>query len=67
MKNKFKIGQRVQSHYRARWKGEIIDIKPRKNKQTSLITVLVDTDRKSNPIRKKFKSTLDESWLTLVK
>ena len=66
MKNVFKIGDRVKSNFRARWKGEVINIEPRSDKLKPLITVLVDTDRNGRPLRKKIKKTLDQGWLTLI-
>lgn len=66
MKNVFNIGDRVKSHFRAGWKGEIINIEPRSDKLKPLITVLVDTDRNGKPLRKKIKRTLDQGWLTLI-
>ena len=66
MKN-FKIGDLVQSRFRAPWKGIVYDVVPRKG-HGDLITTRMHTDRHGNPARarKMFMHTLDEHWLELL-
>jgi hypothetical protein len=63
MKNKFKVGQRVKSHYRANWSGVVVEVAPRKD-ATPLITVNVTHDRHGNLMRKTLIKHLDQGWLT---
>ena len=73
MKNLFKVGDRVKSHFRARWEGEIIDIEilrkttsNKRDKKRSIATVLVDTDQYGKPLRKKETHKLHTDWLTKI-
>lgn len=65
MKNDFKVGDHVQSHYRARWYGIITQVTKR-NGMGSLIEVLVTHDKCGRPQRKPFLTQLDASWLEEV-
>lgn len=73
MKNLFKVGDRVKSHFRARWEGKIIEIEilrkttsNKRDKKRSIATVLVDTDKNGKPLRKKEIHRLHTNWLTKI-
>ena len=68
MKNKLCIGDEVKSHYRATWKGTVIqDITNTYNNHPSqVLVVLVHTSRRDTPVRKPFKNTLCSGWLTKI-
>ncbi len=63
-KHEFKIGDIVESHYRSRWTGIVIDIETRKDRN-DLITVKLIKSSKGIEIKNK-KSVLDSGWLSKV-
>ena len=66
MKNKFFIGQGVQSHYRARWYGVVMDYvyHPNSPPDHYCCRVLVLLDKAGNMQRKLKIHTLDAAHLT---
>lgn len=59
MKRSFRIGDYVQSHYRARWYGVITKM------DGEVARILVTHDKAGNPQRKQFIRTLHSHWLSL--
>lgn len=67
MKTTIRVGDRVQSCYRAPWFGNVIHVEKRTG-IGALCTVHVTHDRRGNPQRNKnMKCKLDEAWLTVIK
>lgn len=60
------VGELVESAYRARWRGVIIEVLG----DGSLVTVRVTHDRHGNPVRKpgqrSWLRTMDKLWLRKV-
>lgn len=66
MANKaLRVGDRVKSRYRAPWLGIVTAIVLRKG-IGALVSVVIDTDRHGNPMRKHKTVQLDETWLLVV-
>jgi hypothetical protein len=59
MKTKFRVGDTVQSHFRAHWYGTVLRV------DEESILVLVTHDKSGNKQRKPFKKRLHEHWLSL--
>ena len=66
MRNALRTGQIVQSHFRARWTGEIVGIIKRMG-YSDLAVVRLIHDKAGNGYRKQIVKVLDTGWLTLVR
>lgn len=64
-KHKFKIGDWVQSHYRANWKGIVLEVTPRSG-IGDLCLVQPKFTSYGVKLRKVKARTLDEAWLKRV-
>ena len=66
MKSPFKIGTLVQSNYRNRWKGIVIDFQDR-SKYGRLCKVLLLETQRMQPIPRTITMWLDSHWLSVIK
>lgn len=64
MKNSFKVGDFVQSRYRAQWKGTIVELSVYGDKD--IVWVRQEIDRHGRPMRKQKWMSLNVGWLKKI-
>lgn len=61
MRHIFKVGDFVQSRYRAPWKGTVVELSGQSDNRVAWVRQ--EVDRHGNPMRKQKLKRLHTSWL----